>query len=501
MRRILFPLLLSAQLAPVWAFAYLPTQDGPSHVLNALVLRDCGDPGARDHEFYERRVAPIPNWTAELLLAGLSLVMPPLMAEKVLASIYVLGLPLAVDFFLAGLGGGGEAALLGLLFVFSRSFFLGFYNFNLSLILLFVALGVFVRPGVRSPTIRLAALLTLAYFTHLAGYLLASFSLLWLWATGPEPRRKLGELWPALMPGAILAAHYLRSSQFFAEGGPRAIRGWLAPVPEGWASALLMRLPEALHREIFAVHAAAWPIGLLALAAAACLCRRPVPRGWAGSLAGLAGVLLLCFVLVPDHLGAQGGFLKARLAPLPFLLALALLPGAAGRRSGPVTALLVAVVTLNLGLVLTHVAARNRELAAFTAARHIVRTGETLFAVKPAPRGRAPLPAPLVDPFAADYYCLAPRAVCLANYEGATRHFPLRLRPGVKERIKQNRPGSFWADVILSYQADADALPLASEPYVLVFSQGSLRLFRRAAASIRLGSEQRDQHPVGGGGH
>lgn len=484
MGRVVFVLLLLLGLAPVWGFRYLPTADGASHVLNALVFRDCEEPAARDHEFFARRLSPIPNWTATASLVGLTGILPPLAAEKVLASIYLIGLPIALARFLAAFGGGEAAVVLGLPLLWNRCFFLGFYNYALSLIVFFVVLGRFLqvrdRLGPRQAG-GLGLLLLAAYFTHLVGFLLTAGSLLWLAAIGPGPKkqRTLGVL-GALVPAALLTLWYLGSSGFFSTAAaPRAARRALAGAVAVGPLGLIAATPEALHRELFAAHAGAWPLGLAGLAVLVVIWNRreddATGLGWQRSVLGLSVLLLALFVFAPDHLGPQGGFLKARLAPLPFLVALGALRTVSGTgRRALGLGLATAVAVLNLGLVLRHVAAVNHELDAFTAGVGLVRSGETLVALKPKAD-----PAPLVDPFAAEYYCLAAHAVCLSNYEGATGHFPVRLRSGAKERVNENRPGSFWADVILGWNAESEQVPLAAEPYREVYRQGSLRLWRR----------------------
>ena len=486
MRRVPLFLAIAASLWPVWAFPHLPTQDGASHVLNAQVFRDCVRESSPEHEFYARRLWPVPNWTAHAVLLASTAIASPDTSEKVLASFYVIGLPLALLFFMTSLGLGGETALVGLLFVFNRCFFLGFSNSLLSLVLYFVVLGVFVRQSEAkhpSDVVRLALLLLLTWFTHLFGYLLAAVSLLWLAATGPgATRQRVRAAVLAVVPSMLLTVTYLVASGFFDPAvARRAVRG---------ASGFPLGAAAELHRELFAVHADAWPLGLLGLAVAALwvgLSRSKGPgiwpdlRGWRRSLAGLTVLLLLAFFFVPDHLGAQGGFLKARLAAVPFLLGLSLLPEAP---RGPSRSLGLAVVLLllglNLQLVQSHVAAANRDLEEFTAAAGLVRPGETLFAIKPRPENGS-----LVDVRAAERYCLAARAVCLGNYEAATRHFPVRLWPGVKERLKENRPGSFWADVLLAWDAAEDQLPLPAEPYREVYRRGALRLYRRDSPPAR----------------
>ena len=129
--------------------------------------------------------------------------------------------------------------------------------------------------------------------------------------------------------------------------------------------------------------------------------------------------------------------MKARLAPVPFLLGLGLLPEApSGQRRAIAVGALFLLLGLNLTLVRAEFAVADRDLQEFTAAISFVKPGETLFALKPRPEGQI-----LVDVRAAEHYCLAARAVCLGNYEAATRHFPVRLRPGSRSASRRIGPG------------------------------------------------------------
>src|SRR5436309_2207782 len=79
---VVFTVLVLLHLAPIWSFPYLPTQDGPSHLANAMMLKDYYVPGTRYHELFGPRWETFPNWTSHLLLIGLLYIVPPLAAEK-----------------------------------------------------------------------------------------------------------------------------------------------------------------------------------------------------------------------------------------------------------------------------------------------------------------------------------------------------------------------------------------------------------------------------------
>src|SRR5437870_3738316 len=93
---LLFTALVLLPLVPLWAVPYFPSQDGPTHLENAVILRDydrSDRPMLRD--FYVLNTHLDPNWLGHLALRGLLAFLPVFLAEKVLLSGYLLLLPLA----------------------------------------------------------------------------------------------------------------------------------------------------------------------------------------------------------------------------------------------------------------------------------------------------------------------------------------------------------------------------------------------------------------------
>ena len=163
--------MLSPCIVPVWAFTYLPTQDGPCHIDNAQIIKDCGNPEMLYGGFFEVRLEPLPNLTSHLALTALLYVFAPLTAEKVLVSIYVLGFAFAYRFFLGAFGPRCvPLSWVGLLLIYQRCFWMGFYNYCLGLILLWIVLACGPRPIELVAPLYLTLLFTAAYFTHLAIY-------------------------------------------------------------------------------------------------------------------------------------------------------------------------------------------------------------------------------------------------------------------------------------------------------------------------------------------
>ncbi len=432
-------------LVPVWAFPYVPTQDGPAHLYNAQLLKDFHDPAAGYAAFYELRGELLPNLTSHLLLMALMYVLPPLVAEKVLVSLYVLGCAGAYRYFLGAFGPRCRAlAWAGLLLVYPRCFWMGFYNFCLSLVLFWLILGYVLRRRGNLPWTELPVLLvlfTLAYFTHLAGYLLALAGAVGVLVLVP-PRSARTPILLVLgaLPSLLLTLDYFEQTGFFKASSARrlylqpfdAVRGQRVGID-------LERALENLDAELVAYHAGPeFPLGpILAMYLGFLLVVTVAggrPEGDHGGplFPALFGLfLLVAFMLVPDHLGAEhGGFVKGRLAPLPPLLWLACLREPAVRAARllvrTVTALLLGA---NLALVTSTVHLGNEQLAAYTAGLEAIGTGHRLFVQQPdAPR------SPLVDPLlhASHYYCLGTGNVNLDNYEAGTPHFPVKYRAGVR---------------------------------------------------------------------
>src|SRR5262245_38795390 len=88
---MLFGTLTLGAIAPVWAFPFIPTQDGPAHLANARILHRLADPASLHAQIFEVSLEPVPNWLSHALLWGLLWLMPAAIAEKVLVTGYVVG--------------------------------------------------------------------------------------------------------------------------------------------------------------------------------------------------------------------------------------------------------------------------------------------------------------------------------------------------------------------------------------------------------------------------
>jgi hypothetical protein len=482
---------------PVWAFPYLPTQDGPAHLYNAQILKDYRSPEAGYDAFFELRAEPLPNFTSHLLLAGLLLVLPALVAEKVLVTLYILGFAGSFHWFLGAYDPRCRPlALAGLLLVYNRCLWMGFYNYCLSLILLWVILGYCLR---RRGCIHLAQttvlmlLFTVAFFTHLVGFLVAAAGAV-LAVTLSPPRRILDALWVGLaaLPAACLMMNYFEQTGFFhARPAQRLFQEPLdrlrgRPTEAGiWHDLREIDSELGAHHLGRAIPGSLFVVGywgLLAMLGIASSYRgrgANEPDGPGRLFPAVFGLLLLAlYVLVPSHLGfTHGGFLKTRLAPLPPLVWLACLREPAGRWPRLLArGILVVLLAANLLFVMRTMRDGNRQLTAYTAGIDAAGSGHRLFVMQ-----SDASPTPLVNPLlhAADYYCLGTGNVNLDNYEASTPHFPVKYRAGIG-RGRGSLAGYSRrdaVDLVLCWPVAPGAGGLSG--WEEIYSEGRLRLYRR----------------------
>ncbi len=489
-----------ACLAPVWLFPYIPTQDGPSHLANAVIMREYHSPGARYAEFFAFRVAAFPNWTAPLLLTSLLSVFPPLIAEKVLVSTYIVAFAWGFQYYLGSFSKGcAYLAPLGLLFVYNRCFLLGFYGFCLSLPIYCVAIGYYLRRRSTpraGPAAVLTGLFLVAYFTHLVGYVLAVASILAYWLSSrPTRARELYWVVIAVAPSAILMFGYLQRMGFFGPRGSEVIAGHI--ISSISAPATLCRNcaeATALNAQWFQVYDAdCYCISTLAFLLYTLLflitllsprsgtvqrAHASLPLATAFIVTGLS----IAYYLMPDDIGEHGGYLKARIALFLPLLALGCFraPSALWAQR-LLTVLVCLLVGYNLVLVTKYFRAMNEVLVEFTAGADRIGSHRTLVVVlgRHAGEGRD-----LVDPLehASHYYCLHAGNISFANYHamgGPHTPYPVRFR-GVKASERGDPfqiEGPLEVDVVVTWDLRDRRREQLGPQYHELFRGGRLAVY------------------------
>jgi hypothetical protein len=173
--RCVFFSLLLLECAQLWVFQYSPSTDGPSHLMNASVVANYGIEKIYQQYYTITLVQPAGNMLTQVLLVALLKLAGPVMAEKLLLSIYIVLFFSSFYYFLRALTPDADyfACFAGILCP-NFFFYMGFWNFLYSVGFALFTLGYYLRQRQRW-TLRSLALLMLAgfvvYMTHPVSWL------------------------------------------------------------------------------------------------------------------------------------------------------------------------------------------------------------------------------------------------------------------------------------------------------------------------------------------
>ena len=337
-------------VAPIWIVSFPPLLDYPNHLARAFVLLHLRDPHYAFSQFYRADWGAYPYLGMDASLAVLARLLPIETAGRVFLSLCALALPAAVWFFLRQLHPESEFAACWALLISYNVFFLeGFLNFDLSLAVGFLALGLWLwwlaRP---EPGRWIAAFLafTALYFTHLLGFGIAGLIVVAYLALA---RRGIRDwLWSGALalPGV---AFYLHSSRVGLAAGKIVFHG---------LNDKLDSLGMILHGY--------WPwLDWLSLAGAAlwfvaAWWRNPEFR-WDWKWVGIAAFLFGLFWAIPWMWG-EGSDLDIRV--LPFLFVALFATTRVGRRARWLAAIPLVLFAVRTVSVMQHFVESQPQLGA-----------------------------------------------------------------------------------------------------------------------------------------
>jgi hypothetical protein len=471
--QLLFFGLLALHVLPLWVFLFFPSQDGPVHLENAAILRDYHHPDrSLLPQFYTLSDHFHPNWFGHLALLGLMTFLPPLIAEKVLLTGYVVLLPLGLRYALDGVRpGAGWLAILSFPLLHHFLYHMGFYNFCWSLALFGFVVGYYLRNhehfGVRQ-TVILGALAVLTYFCHpvalavammAIGVLALAWGFLDLRAGQPKRetlRRRLVGPAVAFVPVVALGL------AFVGRQGTGAV--WKNTRLGLWDNLRQLEvLVSYLNLERLFARLYFW--GLVALSAWVLWARwRTRSFGRADWLLAVTALTFAAYFAAPSELSG-GGFVEPRLvllALLTLILWLGTYPFGSRLKRGVQTA----AALIALGLLALHVsayAAFNDYLADYLSAEPHLKANRTLLPLPFAHglhTGDPRIDNAKVGAFrhAAGYLAARVGVIDMENYEGHSGYFPVDFRPEVDPFVQLN-PGSAGQDVGLQAEPpDVDFL-------------------------------------------
>ena len=493
---LLIGVLTVIYLLPIWIFPYFPAQDGVSHVYNSQILTEYSNPQYEFRDYYEINWYPFPNWLSHFSLAILLFVFPPLVAEKIFLSLYVILFPLAIYYFLNAIQRGRYAVvILSFAFVYNYLFLMGFYNFAVSVPLFFLALGYWWKHKEQLNTKRailLNLLVVVTYFAHLISYAFILFSIALLaFLHFKRDFKRILITGCYLLPAAALILVYLPTSDLLAGEPPEFT---LERVGELFANLMGMHVLVAYTDPPSWLSAAVSAFMIFLGVVTIWQNRKEAMPTHAGQKAFLclAGVLFGLYFLLPNAIG-PGGWVNDRIAILATLVLCAWFRGFDKpqweRAFTAVVTLLALINIIYVGMLFKNL---NAEIREFTAFVQRVEKNKVILPLHFDPRGSSKRVGIFVN--AANYYCLDNGCINLGNYEVQFDYFPVRFNADFERPLEEKE----WVQVVhwqpeeidlCDYADNVDYLLLWGTPdtpivaeaieacYTLIASEGKLKLF------------------------
>jgi hypothetical protein len=485
-------LLVALYVALFWFERYVPTQDGPSHLENAVLLRDLWLPGDNGAEqYYRLNVRTGSNLLGYAAVAACATVLPPIPAERIFFSLYVVAFVAAVFAFARVAGARTPiAAIAALPYALAFPFHMGFFNYCVGLAIMFAGWAYFWRRRdnlrVRD-VIVLNAAAVVAYLAHVVPAVVFVTGLLFLnaWLAVTERAWRRGTLKARLAVAAALLPGYALPI-FFATTYPPTV---LSRLP--WRDLIWLLVTGSSFR-FFSSSQLYLGVASLVLAAATVTFRalslrrakRPLFDAHGGLLL-LALATLALYFLAPDE-GGAGSILSPRLLIIPWPLFFVWAGDDFGRLGRWI--LLAAATAFALAFwadTLTHYRKFNREIRDFCSGIPYVEKGSKVaYLYFSGWQYRI-----AVFAGASSYYALGRDVVNFNNYEADLSKFPVNfayagfrprpqdLWPPEKYRVRKFAPA---VDYVITWELP-EKTPVAKKLwryYEPVHAQGRLVLFK-----------------------
>jgi hypothetical protein len=448
--------LLVAQAALPWTAKHFVTQDGPSHLYNAVVVKDLAlHPHSPYAAVYGIQRKFVSNWGTVVVFNGLVSLFGVQHAEQAMATLCVVLGFVSLGYFIRSLDPRGSPWFPILNFLLCTQFlWIGFYNFYLGMAVFPLVAGYYVRRMGEMSLPRTAVVacgLAALFFVHGLAMALAFLTMavvcLWSVVSAPLPLfspmrdavvavraalRPVGWLLLAVVPTAVLACTFVGATGFRSVGGD-FVSSWnnfpfhVFAGSDGRAGEQLLLYPAMLFY-----------MGV----GAAAMRRREMATARTGVFAAAGLLFVLCLASPESAFGADA--LKPRLAWAVFILGCAA-ASTVGRLRPLQTPVSVFVACMMAGTLATaqrlNTASVSSAIDAYVSAMTRIPAGSTLVRVlfpRDRARARFGFQDVVLDPlYHADALVAAQRKlVDLSDYQAGRELFPVHFSNRVPEDLR-----------------------------------------------------------------
>lgn len=469
---ILAFLLLAVQAIMPWTSLHFVTQDGPSHLYTAMVVRglllDANSPYRSVYEFQPKLVT---NWSTTVLMNVAELLFGARDAEHAIATLCVVLGFFGLAYLLRSIDPESSpwSPVLNFL-LFNWFLWIGFYNFYLGMALFPFVAGYFIRHA-REMNARRAIVvglgLVLLFFTHVLALAVALLCI----GLAALRARQFGWSTVSILPSVVLLFIFIKASGQTANYDPQVLWALQSFPMHAFASS------QGRSGEQSLLH----PAMLFFMVIASLVMNR---KEWQSSRADFVIAAVVCFglyLLVPSS-GFGGDEIKIRFAWTTF--GLGCLVALSTSRLKPVRSAVAVYVACLLSITLwstwkTNVLNPGGAVSEYSAALEQIPSGSAFIRVyfpAPAIRKRQGFDQVALEPlFHVDSLVAARRKlVALSDYQAITGLFPIAFKtvvPAPKQLLLWELEGS-GPNIELSLRRVLEEFPVKID-YVVLLGDGT----------------------------
>jgi hypothetical protein len=168
--KIIFYAVLALSVLLLLTVKFYPSMDGPSHLYNSNLICHLlnGHPSIVGSYFILNKDV-IPNLTSYFILSLFNSFLPGWLAEKILLILYLIGIAISFRLLIKQLNPSNAGlSVLIMPFAYSFLFHLGFYNFSLSFIFMFLAIYYWLKNREKGGLLKYFILFLFISFTYLS---------------------------------------------------------------------------------------------------------------------------------------------------------------------------------------------------------------------------------------------------------------------------------------------------------------------------------------------